>query len=433
VSASRSLEDFRVAGARVRWHAPALEHAMAVASTIPAFDLDALIHPLRAEDFFAEHWERRPLHHRRGDESYYAQVLTTADLDRLISAADLRYPAIQLARHGGYFPPEVYTTSIKHGTEVWSGVPDIEKILREYRSGATVVLPALHRTWAPLRELCAGLERHLSHAVHANAYLTAGNTTGFLPHHDTHEVFVLQIGGKKCWRVHAPPVVLPHRTQPFTRPGPALGAPLLEVELRPGDLLYLPRGYVHSAATSDSFSAHVTVGVTVYTWVELLAELAQSSKDLPSFRAALPVGFAHREDLRDALKEGLATRLAELLTQGDGDALVDGFKFRVRSAQPRAEVAFRADTRVIGPRTELARPEEHRYLVATEEGNTTLFFDGRKLVLPAGVRSTLDAICARPSFRFGELPPHLEDHATLAFVQFLEGEGFLRQVDAPEP
>ncbi len=146
-----------------------------------AFDLTALIDPLRAEDFFAEHWERRPLHRRRGDEGYYASLLTTADLERLISSADLRYPAIQLARHGGYFPPEVYTKSVKHGTEVWSGVPDVEKIRSEYRSGATVVLPALHRTWAPLRELCAGLERHLSHAVHANAYLTAGDTTRVPP------------------------------------------------------------------------------------------------------------------------------------------------------------------------------------------------------------------------------------------------------------
>ncbi len=290
------------------------------------------------------------------------------------------------------------------------------------------MLPALHFTWGPLRELCAGLERHLSHAVHANAYLTAGDTTGFLPHYDAHEVFVLQIGGKKRWRVDAPPVPLPHKSQPFVRPGPARAAPLLEVELLPGDLLYLPRGYVHSAVTSDSFSAHVTVGVTVYTWVELLSELVQSSRDLRRFREALPIGFAHREDLRGALSAGLADCLAELQKPASHDAVVDAFRFRVRSAQLRPEAPFHADTRVIGPRSALAPPEKHRYLVGTEGGNTTLVFDGRKLMLPAGVRGTLDAICARPSFRVEELPRHLEEHATLAFVQFLEGEGFLRHV-----
>ncbi len=397
---------------------------------MPALDLGALLDPLRAEAFFAEHWERKPLHRRRGDERYYEALLTTADLDHLISSGDLRFPAIQLARHGGYFPPEVYTKSVRHGSEVWSGVPDVEKIRSEYRSGATVVLPALHRTWAPLRELCGAIERRISHAVHANAYLTAGDTTGFLPHYDTHEVFVLQIGGRKHWRIHEPPAALPHRSQPFARPGFTLPPPLFEAELCPGDLLYLPRGYVHAAATSESFSAHVTLGVTVYTWVELFSELAQSSRSLTRFREALPVGFANREDLREALKQGFIDRIPELLGGVDHDQMFESFVERVRSAQPRPEVEFRADARVIGPQSELEAPEKHRYVVATETGNTTLLFDGRKLLLPAGVRATLDAICARPSFRLAELPKHLEDHATLAFAQFLEGEGFLRHVRA---
>src|SRR5208283_1139855 len=99
--------------------------------------------------------------------------------------------------------------------------------------------------------------------------LTPGNTAGFSPHYDTHEVFVVQVGGRKRWRIYEPPIVLPHRSQPFVRAGYAPPAPLLECELCPGDLLYLPRGYVHSATTSEGYSAHVTIGLTVYTWVEL--------------------------------------------------------------------------------------------------------------------------------------------------------------------
>ena len=113
-----------------------------------------------------------------------------------------------------------------------------------------MVLPALQRTWAPLRQLCAALEDEFSHPVHANAYLTPGDSPGFTPHYDTHEVFVLQIAGTKRWRVFQPPQPLPHRSQPFTPIGYALPAPLLELELKPGDLLYLPRGYVHAANTS---------------------------------------------------------------------------------------------------------------------------------------------------------------------------------------
>jgi hypothetical protein len=39
-------------------------------------------------------------------DAYYDAVLSNGDLEQIISSADLRYPAIQLARHGGYFPPE---------------------------------------------------------------------------------------------------------------------------------------------------------------------------------------------------------------------------------------------------------------------------------------------------------------------------------------
>jgi len=268
------------------------------------FDLTALIAPARPVDFFREHWERRPLHLCRDDAHYFDSILTNGDLESIISSADLRYPAIQLAKNGCYLAAEAYTKNIKHGSEFFHGVPDLGQIQSEYRSGATVVLPALQRTWAPLRELCAALEDEFSHAVHANAYLTPGDSPGFTPHYDTHEVFVLQIAGTKRWRMYEPSLTLPHRTQPFTPMGYALPPPILELELMPGDLLYLPRGYVHAANTSNSHSAHITVGITVFTRVELISELVASSREMAGFRTALPPGFATREDVKETLREG---------------------------------------------------------------------------------------------------------------------------------
>ena len=262
------------------------------------FDLAALIAPADPEDFFRDYWGRKPLHLSRGDPHYYDAVLTNRDIENIISTGDLRYPAIQLARSGSYLAPEAYTRNIKHGSEFFNGVPDIGQIQSEYRSGATVVLPALQRTWPALRELCAALDNELNHPAHANAYLTPGNSPGFTPHYDTHEVLVLQIAGNKRWRLFEPPLQLPHRTQPFTPTDYVLPAPLLELELKPGDLLYLPRGYVHAANTGDGHSAHVTVGITVYTWVELISELVGASKEIAGFRTALPPGFAARDDLK---------------------------------------------------------------------------------------------------------------------------------------
>jgi ribosomal protein L16 Arg81 hydroxylase len=309
-------------------------------------DLAALIAPLSLQRFFEEHWETKPFVRRRGDEHYYDGLLTKDGLEMVISTGDLRYPAIQLAKGGGYYPPEVYTRDVKHGTEVFAGVPDLAVVQAEYASGATIVLPALHRTHAPLRALCAALERYLDHAVHANVYVTPGSAAGFRPHYDTHEVLVLQVAGKKRWRVFEGPTSLPHRSQPFLPAGYALPAePLLEVDLSPGDLLYLPRGSVHTAATLDGFSAHVTIGITVYTWVELLSELVFSSASAEPFRRALPVGFASRADVKSALRDVMRERLGQLVDRCDYDRTIDTFSRRVAATRAPSSESFHVDVR----------------------------------------------------------------------------------------
>jgi ribosomal protein L16 Arg81 hydroxylase len=305
-------------------------------------DFAALIAPVLPDDFFRDYWERKPLHLSRGDAQFYDSVLSNDDLESIISNADLRYPAIQLARDGGYIPPEAYTKNIPQGRETFNGVPDVARIQSEYRSGSTIVLNGMHRTWAPLRELSESLENDLSYSIHANAYLTPKGTPGFAPHYDTHEVFVLQIGGSKRWRVFQPPLALPHHTQTFTPTG-FVPRPLLELELKQGDLLYLPRGFVHAAHTSQGHSAHVTIGMSVYTWVDLFSELVASSKELHQFRTALPPGFARKEEMKKKLKEGLTAGARGLIGNCDSDRVIDDFLQRVKSARVRLAGTFQAD------------------------------------------------------------------------------------------
>jgi ribosomal protein L16 Arg81 hydroxylase len=398
-------------------------------SPVQAFDFAALIAPVLPEIFLREYWERKPLHVRRDGAHYYNSILTNSDLEGIISSSDLRYPAIQLAKNGSYLAPEAYTKNIRHGSEFFNGVPDLAQIQSEYRSGSTVVLPALQRTWGPLRELCATLENHFSHAVHANAYLTPGDSPGFTPHYDTHDVFVLQIAGSKRWRLFEPPIALPHRSQPFTPVGYVLPPPILELDLKSGDLLYLPRGYVHAAETLGGHSAHVTIGMTVYTWADLISELAASAKDIAGLRAALPPGFATRDDLKSALAEELAECMEQLRQHADCERLIEGFLQRVRSGQPCLNRTFQSDVRVIGLRTRLKIPEAGRYRVSMENRNAILEFDGRKLLLPNKIRITVEDMCKRISFVPGELAGPLDIDGKLKLARYLHEERFLALVD----
>jgi hypothetical protein len=280
-----------------------------------------------------------------------------------------------------------------------------------------------------LRKLCATLENHFSHAAHANAYLTPGDSPGFTPHYDTHEVFVLQIAGNKRWRLFEPALTLPHRSQAFTPLGYVLPSPILELELEPGDLLYLPRGYVHAAEALRGHSVHVTIGVTVYTWVDLIAELVASAKDIASFRTALPPGFATRDDLKTALMEGLDTCMDQLREHTDRERLIEGFLQRVRSSQPRLERTFQSDVRVIGLQTRLKIPETDRYRVSMENRNAILEFDGRKFLLPDKIRVTVEDMCRRTSFIPGELAGPLDSDAKLNLTRYFYEERFLTLIE----
>jgi hypothetical protein len=64
-----------------------------------------LLVPVQPETFFVRYWESQPLHVRRAESDYYAQLLTNRDVEAAISSGGFRYPAIQLARGGGFFLP----------------------------------------------------------------------------------------------------------------------------------------------------------------------------------------------------------------------------------------------------------------------------------------------------------------------------------------
>lgn len=384
-----------------------------------------LLAPVRPETFFEQNWENEPLHIQRSESSFYENLLTNRDVESAISSGGLRYPAIQLARDGGFFPAEAFTRNIRSGDDVFAGIPNLDRIRAEYQSGATISLPGFHRAWKPLGTLAAAIEEDFDHAVHTNVYITPGNAAGFSPHYDTHEVFVLQIAGSKRWRIHQPPVSLPHRSQPFDPRSYVPSAPLLEIDLTPGDLLYLPRGFVHTTATSDSFSVHVTLGVTVYTWIELLSDWIQLSKNAPNFRRALPPGFARREDIKQSLKDQLPRMITELQRMTDCDGLLDGFSHRVRSARAGMCADFYSDVMVIGPQTELKTLDRDCYIVAEERGKVVLEFHGKRFVLDKNARPILEEICKRKSFSSVELRHPLGEGATLTLVRSLHKEGFL--------
>jgi len=127
-----------------------------------------------------------------------------------------------------------------------------------------------------------------------NVYFTPPGAQGFNTHHDTHDVFILQLEGSKRWRTYPSAVQLPLPGQRFFWKTPP-SAPSMEFTLRQGDLFYCPRGIPHDARSTDEASVHVSLGALVGTWAELLLEtIADVAMRDPAFRVSLPRGLPER-------------------------------------------------------------------------------------------------------------------------------------------
>lgn len=249
-----------------------------------------------AEEFAARYWARRPLvSPASATGADFTDLIDVSAIDELLSRRGLRTPFIRMAKQGKVIAAKAYTRPGGAGAGIADQVAD-DKVLGLLADGATLVLQALHRNWPPLMEFGSSLAAELGHPVQINCYLTPPQNQGFAAHYDTHDVFVLQVAGSKRWSVHQPVLSDPlpgqdweqHRAAVATR---AAEPPVLERLLGPGDALYLPRGFLHSAVAQGESSIHLTIGVHPVTRYALLRQLLAEAANEPELRRSLPMGL----------------------------------------------------------------------------------------------------------------------------------------------
>ncbi|WP_375486555.1 cupin domain-containing protein [uncultured Jatrophihabitans sp.] len=266
-----------------------------------------------ADVFATEHWGRAPLFSAAADlPRDFTDLLDAHAVDDLISSRGLRTPFLRMAKDGTVLPAARFTRGGGAGATIADQAAD-DKVLAAMADGSTLVLQGLHRTWPPLVDFAAQFADELGHPVQINAYITPPQNQGFSPHYDVHDVFVLQVAGRKRWTIHRPVVDDPLANQPWdARRGEvearAAEAPLLDTVLAPGDAMYLPRGTIHAAQAQGELAIHLTVGVHPLTRYDLVKRLLEAVQDDPALRASLPVGvdLADPTVLAPALEDTVA-------------------------------------------------------------------------------------------------------------------------------
>jgi hypothetical protein len=386
-----------------------------------------------AQVFAAEHWGRAPRLSRAHElGSDFSDLLTAAAVDELVSERGLRTPFLRMVRDGAVLPAASFTRAGGAGATIADQVAD-DKVLGAIGGGATLVLQALHRTWPPLVDFGSRLASELGHPVQVNAYITPPQNQGFAPHHDVHDVFVLQVSGRKHWVIHRPVVEDPLDNQPFNAYTDAIAErvqeePLIDTTLEPGDALYLPRGTIHSAQALGETSIHLTVGVHAVTRYQLVRFLLDAVQDDATLRTSLPMGAdladpgvlaPHLADtvtaLRDALEQVDAGRIAERV----GTQLMQ----RTRP-EPLGPLAQLAAADALQPGTRLRRRGALRTRLVSAGERVKLVLLDRSLDLPAQTSAALTMVLAGRPFTPADLPG-LEPEEQLTLARRLVREGVL--------
>ena len=184
---------------------------------------------------------------------------------------------------------------------------------------------------------------------------------------------------------------------------------MLDVTLRAGDTLYLPRGWLHQALTSDSDSLHITVGVNVRRWIdEAHAELDAQKREL-AFRETIDA--AEPPEL-PALDADTVRRRARERFVRSRRPILDGQISELR----------RLDELTV--ETEL----ERRDTVIADLHGTRLVFEGRDIHFPERLAPELEFLLTIPGpFCAAGLPGSLDAAGRLVLVRRLVREGFLRR------
>ena len=378
------------------------------------------LEPVDAETFLAEHWERRPLVVPRGEPGRFDDLLSEADVERLVCSTAIRHPAFRLVREGGQLGIGSYTRDVSWRPPFTATI-DLPRALAQWDAGATIVLQALHVNWYPLAVFCRLLEAALGHAVQANAYYTPRDSQGFAVHHDTHDVLVLQIAGEKRWLVYDPLLELPLKQQRYSPDLGEHGEPVDDLVLSAGDTLYLPRGWLHEAMTSSTDSLHVTIGITQYTWLDAFRDALAECEDELAFRRGADGGDGGSE-LAGLLAEHLephaiARRRRKKFLDSRRPIREDGL------TQLRALEQFESETPLERRETVIADLE-------TGDDGVALLFEGKEIRFPTHAEPELVACYeSEGPFRVSDLPGDLDVAGKLVLARRLVREGFLRITD----
>ena len=360
------------------------------------------INGLTPAEFLAQYWQKKPLVIRQGFKQFQDLVspeeLAGLAMDELVESRRVYQQAGQW--HPEFGPFDSYE---KLGERDW-----------------TLIVQALNN-WVPDAEAliqCFDFIPRWRFDDVMVSYATPGGGVG--PHIDLYDVFICQGSGRRRWRVGdrgphrefaAHPALL--HTEAFE--------PIIDTELLPGDILYIPPGFPHDGITLEE-SLSFSVGYRTASAKDMFSALADhlSEHDLGAQQIADPERqVSHRSGCVD--NNDLA-RLRSQLTSMLNDKLVSEFSGRYLT-QSKCALDLPDELLDITQDEVLAWLDEQPLIrlgglrclyfdVSVEQG--TIFINGERYQLPVELAGIIPLLCDMSQLDKTALLPWLDNADCLA-------------------
>lgn len=385
------------------------------------FSLAWLLQPLSVETFVDEIWAETHHHIKRSCSGYFDGLLPgPSTVDELLELFRLEPPAVRLVKGRDKKGSDNYLLPY--------GSLDVVGIRNDFAEGYTIVLDGVETYVRAVGTLARSIEVELNFPIQVNTYITPPGQTGLAPHYDDHDVLILQVQGSKIWHLYLgadrPPREL-QREKEKAVDADGLPAPT-DVCLEAGDVLYVPRGRVHSAETTSEQSIHLTVGIHAPTVLMLAigALYSQSWRD-DRLNARLPVRHLDDADLdttlRSLVREAVGTVDDSGAMAGGLELLADVLVRRGR-CPPVGPIANAAG---IDGETLVRKYQPLYSSVRTEPSGVTLQFASLSVGAGPDHQAAMEFVSrSTEAFRVGDLPA-LSERQQVELARSLIVSGFL--------
>lgn len=234
-------------------------------------------------------WPTKPALHTPPNDSRLSSIVNAELINGYLDTGTAPAEQLILIKDGAALHSRAYTTG---------GYLDPGKIAKWRGRGYTIQLRNLHR-WCPtVHAICAAIQTETGYGTYATGFVTPAGGQGLHHHWDQNMGLIYQLAGHKTWQIWEPGVEEPHREQFASNTSPGSDVldrmksmhPDYEFDLDPGQLLMLPRGWMHNphARGQTEESVHVTFVARERTGYWIAGKLAQAALASTPLRRVIP-------------------------------------------------------------------------------------------------------------------------------------------------